>query len=342
MLSMHLLQSTLVLMNTLLVQNVLAEPEWSTDADPPTGAASHPCSGPTSTPTARLPRHRATGSSSGPRSHPTSQPRSHSPLLCPWGQLPKEMAFTERYFSDMTALPPRWASRRPVSAEERQGCLGREGALPRDRPFLAQQQPPRRHSALSCLSTCSGLTTDSSNSRFGCESETNPQHSTSQRPRLTQARTDPLSFDRRSTAPAVDGRPAGYSVPGGRARLGRVLQQLLGLAAFGSEGIERNDPAELEKMIKFNTLLANCVIIQIALFAIQKRGRAFASLLALLKGGGMIETTAAARSLRDPRRGEPSLSLSLSGALLAHDELASNGRDSAVTRRRRGFLSQHR
>jgi Tn3 transposase DDE domain len=36
MLSMHLLQSTLVLMNTLLVQNVLAEPEWAgrlTDAD---------------------------------------------------------------------------------------------------------------------------------------------------------------------------------------------------------------------------------------------------------------------------------------------------------------------
>jgi Tn3 transposase DDE domain len=36
MLSMHLLQSALVLMNTLLVQNVLAEPEWDdrlTDAD---------------------------------------------------------------------------------------------------------------------------------------------------------------------------------------------------------------------------------------------------------------------------------------------------------------------
>jgi len=94
-------------------------------------------------------------------------------------------------------------------------------------------------------------------------------------------------------------------------------------------------------MIKFNTLLANCVIFHIALFTIQKRGRAFASFLALLKGGGMIET-AAARSLRDSRRGEPSLSLSLSGALLAHDELASNGRGSAVTRRRRGFVSQHR
>ena len=35
--------------------------------------------------------------------------------------------------------------------------------------------------------------------------------------------------------------------------------------AFGSELIERNDPAEQEKMIKFNTLLANCVIFHIAL-----------------------------------------------------------------------------
>jgi len=85
-------------------------------------------------------------------------------------------------------------------------------------------------------------------------------------------------------------------------------------------------------MIKFNTLLANCVIFQIALFTIQKRGRAFASFLALLKGGGMIET-AAARSLRDSRRGEPSLSLSLSGALLAHDELASNGRGHTTAQR---------
>ncbi len=35
--------------------------------------------------------------------------------------------------------------------------------------------------------------------------------------------------------------------------------------AFGSELIERNDPAEQEKMMKFNTLLANCVIFHIAL-----------------------------------------------------------------------------
>jgi hypothetical protein len=35
--------------------------------------------------------------------------------------------------------------------------------------------------------------------------------------------------------------------------------------AFGSEGIERNDPAEQEKIIKFNTLLANCVIFHTAL-----------------------------------------------------------------------------
>ena len=34
--------------------------------------------------------------------------------------------------------------------------------------------------------------------------------------------------------------------------------------AFGAEGIERNDPAEQEKIIKFNTLLANCVIFHIA------------------------------------------------------------------------------
>jgi TnpA family transposase len=35
--------------------------------------------------------------------------------------------------------------------------------------------------------------------------------------------------------------------------------------AFGAEEIERNDPAEQEKLIKFNTLLANCAILHIAL-----------------------------------------------------------------------------
>ncbi len=34
---------------------------------------------------------------------------------------------------------------------------------------------------------------------------------------------------------------------------------------FGHEAIERNDPAEQEKIIKFNTLLANCVIFHTAL-----------------------------------------------------------------------------
>ncbi len=34
---------------------------------------------------------------------------------------------------------------------------------------------------------------------------------------------------------------------------------------FGHEMIERNDPAEQEKIIKFNTLLANCVIFHTAL-----------------------------------------------------------------------------
>ncbi len=38
-----------------------------------------------------------------------------------------------------------------------------------------------------------------------------------------------------------------------------------GWLAFGAEGIERNDPAEQEKLIKFNTLLANCVIFHIAI-----------------------------------------------------------------------------
>ena len=37
-----------------------------------------------------------------------------------------------------------------------------------------------------------------------------------------------------------------------------------GWLAFGSEQIEGNDPAEQEKIIKFNTLLANCVLFQIA------------------------------------------------------------------------------
>jgi hypothetical protein len=34
---------------------------------------------------------------------------------------------------------------------------------------------------------------------------------------------------------------------------------------FGHDTIERNDPAEQEKIIKFNTLLANCVIFHTAL-----------------------------------------------------------------------------
>jgi TnpA family transposase len=34
---------------------------------------------------------------------------------------------------------------------------------------------------------------------------------------------------------------------------------------FGHDAIERNDPAEQEKIIKFNTLLANCVIFHTAL-----------------------------------------------------------------------------
>jgi TnpA family transposase len=34
---------------------------------------------------------------------------------------------------------------------------------------------------------------------------------------------------------------------------------------FGSDVIERNDPAEQEKIIKFNTLVANCVIFHTAL-----------------------------------------------------------------------------
>ena len=38
-----------------------------------------------------------------------------------------------------------------------------------------------------------------------------------------------------------------------------------GWLAFGAEGIERNDPAEQEKIIKFNTLLSNCVIFHIAI-----------------------------------------------------------------------------
>ncbi len=38
-----------------------------------------------------------------------------------------------------------------------------------------------------------------------------------------------------------------------------------GWLGFGSEVIERNDPAEQEKMIKFNSLLANCVIFHTAL-----------------------------------------------------------------------------
>jgi hypothetical protein len=38
-----------------------------------------------------------------------------------------------------------------------------------------------------------------------------------------------------------------------------------GWLGFGSEAIERNDPAEQEKMIKFNSLLANCAIFHTAL-----------------------------------------------------------------------------
>lgn len=38
-----------------------------------------------------------------------------------------------------------------------------------------------------------------------------------------------------------------------------------GWLMFGREVIERNDPAEQEKIIKFNTLIANCVIFHTAL-----------------------------------------------------------------------------
>jgi TnpA family transposase len=38
-----------------------------------------------------------------------------------------------------------------------------------------------------------------------------------------------------------------------------------GWLRFGHDAIERNDPAEQEKIIKFNTLLANCVIFHTAL-----------------------------------------------------------------------------
>ena len=34
---------------------------------------------------------------------------------------------------------------------------------------------------------------------------------------------------------------------------------------FGHDAIERNDPAEQEKIIKFNSLLANCVVLHTAL-----------------------------------------------------------------------------
>ena len=34
---------------------------------------------------------------------------------------------------------------------------------------------------------------------------------------------------------------------------------------FGKDTIERNDPAEMEKIIKFNTLVANCVMFHTAL-----------------------------------------------------------------------------
>jgi len=63
MLAMHLLQSSLVLVNTLIIQQILSEPSKRSRLTPATRKRSPPCSGRTSTPTApstsTAPRRRA-------------------------------------------------------------------------------------------------------------------------------------------------------------------------------------------------------------------------------------------------------------------------------------------
>ena len=63
---------------------------------------------------------------------------------------------------------------------------------------------------------------------------------------------------------------------------------------FGHDTIERNDPAEQEKIIKFNTLLANCVIFHTALD--------MTTVLRQLAAEGWEITPAAVAAL-SPRRG---------------------------------------
>jgi len=92
MLATHVLRSALVLLNTLLVQKVLAEPEWAgrlTDVDL---RGSRRCSGRTSTRTALSVSTWRTDLASGFRSHHTSRQSSRGQLLCGWGQLPTKRA----------------------------------------------------------------------------------------------------------------------------------------------------------------------------------------------------------------------------------------------------------
>jgi len=49
MLALHLLQSALVFVNTLLIQRILTEDGWANASPPPTNAPWPRCSGPTST-----------------------------------------------------------------------------------------------------------------------------------------------------------------------------------------------------------------------------------------------------------------------------------------------------
>ena len=93
MLAMHLLQSALVLINTLLVQERARRPRMGRPAHRRRPARPHAAVLVQHQPLRHvLPRHGPPARSRDSRSHPTSQPPSHSPLLCPWGQLPKERA----------------------------------------------------------------------------------------------------------------------------------------------------------------------------------------------------------------------------------------------------------
>ncbi|MFI7502741.1 Tn3 family transposase [Streptomyces sp. NPDC049687] len=84
MLALHLLQAALVHVNTLLLQQVLAEPDWRRSSPARTGAGSRRCSGPTSTHTAPSAWRWTSGSTSRRFSQCPVPARRRTTTTRPW------------------------------------------------------------------------------------------------------------------------------------------------------------------------------------------------------------------------------------------------------------------